>query len=302
VSPLFLYFASGESLYSGALLLIVAIVISMSRKISITGLRGIAAWLGLAMMIMACPPFSGTVDALFGAAFLVWFIAINKDASRSSWSRIRVGASGVLISFVLVLSAVEFSHRKMPVILGPAGDHLVVIGDSISSGLDSRTPAWPSLMQRMTGIEVRNLARPGATTQDARTMARQVLPEDHIVLLEIGGNDLIGDTSASEFGRQLNALIAQLTASGRTIAMFELPLLPQKIEYGQVQRRLAAKYGVVLIPKRFLARVMTGVNATTDGLHLSSVGAQRMVAIVTQVFVHVLKARPTASTTPATHP
>jgi hypothetical protein len=47
----------------------------------------------------------------------------------------------VLVMLLLVLTAIEFSHRTMPVITRKASDHLVVIGDSISSGIDPRVPA-----------------------------------------------------------------------------------------------------------------------------------------------------------------
>jgi lysophospholipase L1-like esterase len=71
--------------------------------------------------------------------------------------------------------------------------------------------------------------------------------------------------------------------------MFELPLLPQRIAYGQIQRRLAEKYGVWLIPKRFFVRVISGKDATSDGLHLTALGAQRMASLVAQVLSPVLK-------------
>src|SRR5260370_32740782 len=76
---------------------------------------------------------------------------------------------------------------------------------------------------------------------------------------------------------------------GRTMVMFELRLLPQKIAYGQIQRRLAEKYGVWLIPKRCFVEAIGGANATSDGLHLSESGAHRMAMLVAQVLSPVLK-------------
>ena len=87
----------------------------------------------------------------------------------------------------------------------------------------------------------------------------------------------------------LDATLSALAAPGRTVAMFELPLLPHKIAYGQIQRRLAAKYGVFLIPKRYLADVVSGADATSDGLHLSNLGARRMAHLVAQALSHVLE-------------
>jgi lysophospholipase L1-like esterase len=64
------------------------------------------------------------------------------------------------------------------------------------------------------------------------------------------------------------------------VVMFELPLPPFRNEYGRVQRKLASKYGVVLIPKRVFVGVLTEEGATMDGVHLSPQGHERMAEIV----------------------
>lgn len=62
--------------------------------------------------------------------------------------------------------------------------------------------------------------------------------------------------------------------------MFELPLPPFCNEFGRVQRRLAAKHGVTLIPKRVFATVLAGEEATLDSIHLSRAGHERMAEVV----------------------
>jgi acyl-CoA thioesterase I len=121
------------------------------------------------------------------------------------------------------------------------------------------------------------------------TMAEKLTPEDHVVLIEIGGNDLLEDVPSEEFGKALDALLSKGSASGRTVVMFELPLFPHMIAYGRIQRGLAAKYGVWLIPKRFFAEVIGGAYATSDGLHLSDEGTCRMAALVARALSPVLK-------------
>jgi len=120
-------------------------------------------------------------------------------------------------------------------------------------------------------------------------MAGEVIPDDRLVLIEIGGNDLLGGESSVAFEKNLDATLSKLAMPGRTMVMFELPLLPHKIAYGQIQRRLAEKYGVWLIPKRCFVEVIGGANATSDGLHLSESGAHRMAMLVAQVLSPVLK-------------
>ena len=234
--------------------------------------RNIVSWLGLALIIMACPPFDWIVYAAFGASFLFWFIVWNRAAETGIWLRMRTLAMVLMLFLLITLPAVEWSHRATPVIEGEASDHLVVLGDSISAGLGSRVKPWPTVMQQITNLNVRNISRAGATISDGMAMTESVSADDHLVLVELGGNDLLAGEPSDEFARGLEAVLAKLAVRGRTVVMFELPLLPGSIAYGRIQRRLAAKYGIWLIPKRFLTRIIAGPDATSDGLHLTDIG------------------------------
>ena len=150
-------------------------------------------------------------------------------------------------------------------------------------------------------MTVKNLSWAGATVADGMVLVGRVGPDDHVVLIELGGNDLLGGEAPEVFSRGLEALLAKLAAPERSLVMFELPLLPPDVAYGRIQRRLAAKYGVSLIPKRFLIQVISGSDATFDGLHLTDVGARRMTSVVVPILSPILKTKFPA-TVPATHP
>lgn len=283
MSRIALYFASGESLYLGAALLLFGVVAPFAlKRASIFRIRNVVAWIGLIFVVMACPPFAPVVDVIFIAVFMLWLITSNKASLSRTFLRLQRVSTLLLAVLVLVLTAIEFSHRRMPRVMG-SSDHLVVIGDSISSGIDSRVPVWPLLLQQRCGVEVRNLARPGAQVSEGLFIARSLKDDDHLVLIEMGGNDLLMGVSSDDYGKTLDALLSKVATPNRMVVMFELPLLPNKIAYGQIQRRLSAKYHVSLIPKRYFAQVLGDASATTDGLHLSDSGAQRMALLVAQV-------------------
>jgi lysophospholipase L1-like esterase len=247
------------------------------------------ALVALVFMVMACPPFALFVDLVFLAMFALWFITSNRASPSQVSMRLQRGSAVVLAAFLLVLAVIEFSHRRMPRITGITSDHLVVIGDSISSGIDSRLQAWPLVLQQICGAEVINLARPGAQVSEGVLIAKGLKDGDHLVLIEIGGNDLLMGVSSDEYGTALEALLSKVTVPNRTVLMFELPLLPNKMAYGRIQRRLSAKYRVALIPKRYFAHVIGDANATTGGLHLSASGAHRLAALVAQIVSPLLK-------------
>jgi acyl-CoA thioesterase-1 len=123
----------------------------------------------------------------------------------------------------------------------------------------------------------------GATAASALRQAERLSAEGGIVLLEVGGNDLLGSTSASDFERDLGRLLDRVCLPGRAVLMFELPLPPFCNEYGRIQRRLASRHGVLLIPKRVFLAVLTGERATLDSVHLAREGHERMAETVWQV-------------------
>lgn len=290
MNPAALYLVSGDSLYPGAALLLVAIVWPWSPIRRLLILRSLTTWLGIALIVMACPPISSWILIVFFVAFLLWLSTKNQVRAGSLAKQLRIAATCILLVCLFAVPVSEFLHRLMPRVSGQASDHLVVIGDSISAGIDPRTPAWPTFFQQRAGIPVQNLSRAGAGVTEALLMASQVKPQDAVVLIEIGGNDLLSGASAKEFGRALDSVLSLLSTPRRTLVMFELPLLPHKIGFGQAQRRLSAKYGVFLIPRHFFRQVLSGTDATSDGLHLSESGARRMSELVAKALSPVLEA------------
>jgi acyl-CoA thioesterase I len=294
MNPIALYLASGESLYSGAALLLLIIAITPYIKNRwLLRLRALLIWSALALMAMACPPFPWWLDGVFFAAFLAWLIAgaNPKMPPTPARRRFRLVTMAALTLLTIVLPALEFPHRYAPRFTGTRADHLVVIGDSISAGIFKDEP-WPVLFQMHTNIPVANLSAAGAEASDALDQTRKLTGRDTLILIEIGGNDMIGGVASTEFETRLDKLLAACAGRGRTLIMFELPLLPHRIAYGRIQRRLADKYQVQLIPKRFFIEVLR--SGTSDGLHLSYAGASHMAALV-DVLLDPVLIKPVAS-------
>ena len=106
------------------------------------------------------------------------------------------------------------------------------------------------------------------------------------LLLELGGNDLLGGASIPKYREDLEKMLTLICRPHRRVAMIELPLPPFYNRFGMVQRDLAKTHGVTLIPKRYFAKIMSTPGATVDGLHLSNSGhsllAHALFEMVTQ--------------------
>jgi len=157
-----------------------------------------------------------------------------------------------------------------------------VIGDSLSAGInDGRDSPWPVILDQKTAVSVESHAVAGATCRSALKQTGR-LPESALVIVEIGGNDLLSGRTSSEFSADLETLIKSVISSDRYIVMFELPLPPLHTGYGYAQRELADRYGLTLIPRRTLASVLLSPETTLDSIHLNSTGHQRLADRVSE--------------------
>jgi acyl-CoA thioesterase-1 len=181
-----------------------------------------------------------------------------------------------------VAFAWEIPFRGTPFLGDREHTRLAVVGDSISAGLlgPEKETTWPRQFEELFHIPVIDVSREGATAASAIKQAAQIPDDATLVLVEIGGNDLLGPTSPAKFATDLEALLAKLVMEGRQIVMLELPLPPLYNRFGQAQRELAHRYHVSLISKRDFAVVLAAGGATLDGLHLSDHGHRLMAEMI----------------------
>lgn len=184
----------------------------------------------------------------------------------------------------VLLVAAEIPWTMCPTVALGHDRSIVVLGDSLSAGLgEGEGTPWPVQLGASHRLKVHNLSEAGATTQDA---LRQIKSTDHfpgLVIVELGGNDLLGGRSCEAFAHDLDGILAYLHEHQRTIIILELPLLPGKNQWGVVQRKLARRHGCFLIPKRLLVDVFAVSGSTVDTLHLTESGHQRLAEMIWSV-------------------
>ena len=157
---------------------------------------------------------------------------------------------------------------------------LLVIGDSVTAGLNDGENTWPRQLSLTAEVVVWDASQPGATLNSA--VDQNVLFSDRtgLMILEIGGNDMLEGLPVQQFETNLDRLLTDVRQPGRDVVMFELPLPPFCARYGVAQRRQCQRHQVPLIPKRRFARVLSTRGATVDGIHLSVQGQTLMKALI----------------------
>ena len=284
-------FSSGDAFFVGAVL------IALGRATTWHFRRHRAAkWLrlltimGLIFLVLSMTPLPWW---LYGLCLIPPLVSLNvpfRADDKARWPRIfrRASACGGFVELMLLASiTAELIERHRlhvpPLATMPAEVH--VIGDSLSAGIASEQERlWPKLLASKWHVPVQNHAQAGATTASAFRQAEEIECDDCLVLIEIGGNDLLSGRDSRQIEADLDRLLVRLSAPRRTLVMFELPVppIPGGYEFARMQRRLAWRHGVRLIPRREFARVLVSAGATTDGLHLSIDGQRAVADLVMQ--------------------
>ncbi len=275
MNPLVYHVASGQVFFTGIMLMIVAALVSqrpqpIARRMA--GFLFVLACIAIAISSTAIPYWCYTLAI---AGTLPWLVS----GFRKDWEH---WAPHCLMAGWLIAAALEVPYHALPT-LRPANQRaLTVIGDSVTAGVDGdeRAETWPKILAREHNVAVQDISHVGETAASALKRVKQHPVQADLVVVEIGGNDLLGSTTAAEFDRDLNALLAHLVAPDRQIVMFELPLPPFYHEYGRVQRAAARKQGVALVPKRVFLSILAGNGSTLDTIHLSQAGHRQMADTV----------------------
>ncbi len=219
-------------------------------------------------------------------AYALWTLLLVAAVARSRHRRRAVTLLCVASAVMALLEAPCHRAVKIPV----AGfDTLYVIGDSLSQGARLPGKNWPELLGEKAGLKTANLGVPGAKVADALAQAKHIDRDTALVLLEIGGNDLLDDKGG--FDQGLDTLLTTVCKPGRRVAMVELPLPPTFNRFGAAQRRLARIHGVQLIPKKYLAKVLGTTGATEDGLHFTNEGHALLAGTLFTLFDEIPPAK-----------
>lgn len=279
-------FSSGDAFFVGAALIVLGRLTTwhFRRHRAAKWLRLLTV-LGLICLALSMTPLPWW---LYGLCLIPSLVSLNvpfRADDNARWPRVVRRAQPLVELLLLVSVTAELIERHRlhvrPLATLPAEVH--VIGDSLSAGIASEQDhLWPNLLAVEWHAAVRNHAQAGATTASAFRQAEEIECDDCLVLIEIGGNDLLSSRDSRQIETDLDRLLVRLSTPRRTLVMFELPVppIPGGYEFARLQRRLAHRHAVRLIPRRQFAKVLLTPGATTDGLHLSLSGHRALADLL----------------------
>jgi acyl-CoA thioesterase-1 len=280
------HFAGGDSYLCGLIAIaacqLALLVVRVSR-----GRRWLTIGSALAFLwaIIAPPPVPIWVVSAFLLLQAAWVVGWWRNRRPAETAETRRPRRESVFRMVLaglaaigILCELPYRWFRVP---EASVTSLCVVGDSITAGLNDGEDTWPRRLSRQVSTRIRDASQPGATLKSARRQVQLLEPlsSDYLVL-EIGGNDLLEGLPLEQFELDMDQLLSECRLSGATVVMFELPLPPLSMRYGAIQRRLANRYQVRLIPRRYLMSVLTTPGSTVDGIHLSAAGQERLMRLL----------------------
>ena len=191
--------------------------------------------------------------------------------------------TGLAAALLLLAACGQPKHPPLPV-----GSPVLVVGDSISAGYGvAPEEAWPAQLAAATGWQVINAGVNGDTTADALARLPELL-ERHtprLVLVEIGGNDMLRRIPESEIAANLDRMIDQIAARGAQPVLIGIPrpsmlgaafsrLSPAEFYDETAKRKRAPLIGEVA------SEVLSAADLKLDPLHPNAAGHARLAETV----------------------
>ncbi len=155
-----------------------------------------------------------------------------------------------------------------------AGGPVVCFGDSLVAGVGADTPetAYPARLEKLIGRPVASCGLTGYTTADGLNWLREHPDDfrDSLVIVTLGGNDLLGHRPWADTERDLQALFDELHHRGAFVAYtgVSVPLLAN---HTGEQRSLCRKNGVLFIPN-LLGGILGDRTLKADEIHPNAAG------------------------------
>jgi lysophospholipase L1-like esterase len=225
-------------------------------------------------------PWVGVVVVLLWLRSRAWW----------SWKVSLVSIPCVWVAVVLLLIRPTLTSVQAPSVRQVSRNQvLVCAGDSLTSGLNHRSDSetYVARLRERLPCRVINAGVANDRTGDLLTRVdKDVLAcRPTVILLFIGGNDYLNGTPRRQFAEELERLVARIVAAGPRLVMVEVPSGIIWNPYAGIYRNVARRHGAVLIPESWLRWSFTievlfrehlRAPLTSDGIHLSSLGATRV--------------------------
>lgn len=158
------------------------------------------------------------------------------------------------------------------------GSRVVALGDSLTFGYGAeKGQDYPSVLAGLTGWQIDNMGVNGDTSQNVLDRLDGVLDKSpQLVLLGIGGNDVLRKVNASDTKNNIIAIIKALQGKNIPVILIAEPHLSASALFGKasdnpIYREIADELKVPLLEKAW-SKVLSDDKLKSDQIHANGAG------------------------------
>lgn len=168
---------------------------------------------------------------------------------------------------------------------------IVFFGNSITAGLGAGPGEdFPSIIGKTLNVPIVNAGVNGNTTGDALLrINKDVLSKNpSIVVVELGGNDLLNRDNIKDSTRNLDLILSKIKPTGAKIVILGTKFYLFQEQYEADWSSLAKKYDAIFVPD-ILEGVITDQNLKSDDLHPNAKGYQKIAEKLTPIIASLIQ-------------
>ena len=191
---------SGQAFFSGAALIQLAWLAGLVEpRAWLAAARTVCTCTGVILIVVSATPLPEWFYLIAGAITLMW-IALDV-VTRTSRRRRKLCVRWSMAAMLSLGVALEVPFHFAPGLTASGNPPVFVVGDSLTAGVGGPIETWPKLLVRQRAVIVHDLSVAGADATTALKQAERISKPNSIVIVEIGGNDILRDYPPAVFER-----------------------------------------------------------------------------------------------------
>lgn len=166
-----------------------------------------------------------------------------------------------------------------------ADDVIVAFGDSLTygTGADAKT-SYPAVLAQLIGRKVIRAGVPGEVTAQGRARLASVIEEynPRLVIVCLGGNDMLRRVSEQEIKRNLRAMLADIKRRGIAAVLIGVPKPALLTSAPELYAELAAEFNIPYEGK-IVTSVLYESEYKSDAIHPNAQGYRKIAEAIAKL-------------------